>query len=132
MLSKEKTRRKYSPEFKLSVIMDMRENNLSYNETVRKYELGSVESGGARYMLRRWERVYLEEGEKGFMADRTVRNPKGRPRKESLPTNSKGDDAAEIRRLKARNLYLEAEVEYLKKLSALVQAEEQAKNKKPK
>ena len=28
---------KYSPEFKIAVIMDMRENHLSYRETVRKY-----------------------------------------------------------------------------------------------
>ena len=27
----------YSSEFKLCVIMDMREHNLSYSETVRKY-----------------------------------------------------------------------------------------------
>lgn len=28
---------KYSPEFKVSVIIDMREHGLSYHETVRKY-----------------------------------------------------------------------------------------------
>ena len=27
----------YSPEFKISVIMDMREHKLGYNETIRKY-----------------------------------------------------------------------------------------------
>ena len=27
----------YSPEFKISVILDMRNNHLSYSETVRKY-----------------------------------------------------------------------------------------------
>ena len=29
--------KKYSPEFKLSVILDMRNNHLGYGETVRKY-----------------------------------------------------------------------------------------------
>ena len=29
--------KKYSAEFKISVIMDMREHHLGYNETVRKY-----------------------------------------------------------------------------------------------
>lgn len=29
--------RKYSPEFKISCIIDMREHNLTYNETARKY-----------------------------------------------------------------------------------------------
>ena len=37
MSRKGSKQRKYSAEFKLSVIMDMREHNLSYRETVRKY-----------------------------------------------------------------------------------------------
>ena len=28
---------KYSPEFKIAVIMDMRENHMTYSDTVRKY-----------------------------------------------------------------------------------------------
>ncbi len=61
--------KKYSPKFKLSVILDKRENNLAYIETVRKYSLGKIESGGARQMLQRWERKYLEEGYEGLMKD---------------------------------------------------------------
>ena len=34
---KKKINAKYSPEFKISVIMDMRKNHLGYMETVRKY-----------------------------------------------------------------------------------------------
>lgn len=34
---------KYSPEFKLSVILDMRENYLGYRETVRKYWNTTIE-----------------------------------------------------------------------------------------
>ena len=30
-------KKKYSPEFKIGVILDMRENRLGYRETVRKY-----------------------------------------------------------------------------------------------
>ena len=37
MERKKKHNTKYSPEFKKSVIMDMRENHLAYRETVRKY-----------------------------------------------------------------------------------------------
>ena len=58
--------KKYSPEFKLSVILDMRENQLGYCETVRKYNLGPVETGGARDTLQRWQRKYLEEGYEGL------------------------------------------------------------------
>ena len=46
MSRKKKINTKYSPEFKLSVIMDMRENHLSYRETARKYNIGSNESQG--------------------------------------------------------------------------------------
>ena len=37
MAKKGSEQKRYSAEFKISVIMDMRENHLSYRETVRKY-----------------------------------------------------------------------------------------------
>ena len=37
MSREKKFNTRYSAEFKISVIMDMRENHLSYRETVRKY-----------------------------------------------------------------------------------------------
>ena len=36
----------YSAEFKIGVIMDMREHHLGYCETARKYELGDPNLGG--------------------------------------------------------------------------------------
>ena len=39
MKERKRTNKKYSPEFKLSVILDMRNNNLGYNETMRKYNI---------------------------------------------------------------------------------------------
>ena len=83
----EKTGRKnknYSPEFKISVIMDMRERRLGYCETVRKYCLGSVQSGAAIAMLHRWERIFLEEGAEGLMKERRGKSngsKQGRPPK---------------------------------------------------
>lgn len=41
MSKKEQIYKKYSPEFKLCVIIDMRENRLGYRETARKYDLVS-------------------------------------------------------------------------------------------
>ena len=113
----------YSAEFKISVIMDMRKNHLGYCETVRKYGLGSTQSGGAINTLHRWERIYLEEGATGLMAERRGRKSTGRPRKKPLDKCVEEDLIAENQRLKM-------EIEYLKKLSALVLAEEQEKNKK--
>ena len=119
--------RSYSAEFKIGVIMDMREHRLGYNETVRKYNLGKTETGTARGNLKRWERIYLEEGAEGLMKERRGRacaasgTRKGRPPK--LDPKVEEDLIAENQRLRM-------EIEYLKKLSALVLAEEQKSGKR--
>ena len=120
-------RKKYSPEFKIRVIMDMREHRLGYHETVRKYELGNDQTGGARAMLQRWERIFLEEGAEGLMKERRGRaskasgSNKGRPPK--LDKKVEEDLIAENQRLRM-------EIEYIKKLSALVLADEQKNGKR--
>ena len=117
----------YSPEFKICVIMDMQDHRLSYSQTVRKYNLGPVESGGARAMLQRWERIFLEEGAEGLMKERRGRASKasgcnkGRPPK--LDKKVEEDLIAENQRLRM-------EIEYIKKLSALVLADEQKNGKR--
>ena len=50
---------KYSPEFKISVIMDMREHGLSYKATMRKYFSDFPTKN--YYFLKQWERIYLSE-----------------------------------------------------------------------
>lgn len=62
---------KYSPEFKIAVIMDMRENHMTYSDTVRKYWGVETKTDCSRFRsrLRLWERIYLEEGAAGFMTD---------------------------------------------------------------
>ena len=126
----------YSPEFKLCVILDMRENHLSYHETVRKYNLGDPNQGGARNNVKRWERIYLEEGEVGLFIERRGRTTKmensnkGKSRKKTLNPQVENDLIAENQRLKEKLYYAEMELEYLKKLSALVLAEEQENGKK--
>ncbi len=131
MRKKGRKNRKYSPEFKMSVIMDMCENHLGYRETARKYKLGNNVCQGKNLAIK-WERIYLEEGAAGFMVERRGQGSKGRPRKKPLDKEIENDLIAENQRLKERNQYLEAELEYIKKLSALVQAEEQKNGKKPK
>ena len=131
-MQRKKHNTKYSPEFKLSVIMDMRENRLSYSETARKYGLVKNSMGGAMETLHRWERIYLEEGAAGFMTERRGRKSTGRPRKQPLDKSVEEDLIAENQRLRERNEYLEAELEYLKKLDALVREREQRSGKKPK
>ena len=132
MERKKKNNTKYSPEFKINVILDMRENCLGYRETVRKYWGHNVIEENYKNRIKSWERIYLEEGAEGFMKERRGRSGKGgRPRKTPLPTEVENDLIAENQRLKERNQYLEMEIAYLKKLDALVRAEEQKNGKKP-
>ena len=121
---------KYSPEFKLSVIMDMQESPMSYHDVVKKYHLGNPEEGGSRAMVKRWERIYLEEGIDGLAKRKTgwatkMDNPKkGRPKKQAKIEKGSPN---ELEKLRERVYYLEAENEYLKKLNALIQEEEAQK-----
>ena len=76
MERKKKHNTKYSPEFKISVIMDMRENHLAYRETARKYKLGNSVCQGKNLAIK-WERIYLEEGAEGLMEERRGRKSAG-------------------------------------------------------
>ena len=120
--------KKYSSEFKIRVIMDMREHHLGYRETVRKYwDVRQGEEENYKNIVKRWERIFLEEGAEGLMKERRGRackasgSNKGRPPK--LERKVEEDLIAENQRLRM-------EIEYLKKLSALVLAEEQKNGKK--
>ena len=117
----------YSPEFKIGVIMDMREHFLAYRETVRKYWGTKSRSEEDRYLktLKGWERIFLEEGAEGLMKERRGKsNTSGRcGRPPKLDSKVEEDLIAENQRLRM-------EIEYLKKLSALVLAEEQKNGKK--
>ena len=117
--------RKYSTEFKMCVIIDIREHHLSYREAVRKYWEGSKgQETNFIKQIQRWERIFIEEGAEGLMKERRGKSygsKKGRPPK--LDRKVEEDLIAENQRLRM-------EIEYLKKLSALVLAEEQKNGKK--
>ena len=124
MDKKGEKQKSYSAEFKVRVIMDMREHRLSYYETACKYGIITKSMGGAISTLQRWDRIFLEEGAEGLMKERRGKSygsKKGRPPK--LDKKVEEDLIAENQRLRM-------EIEYLKKLSALVLAEEQKNGKK--
>ena len=121
-----KKQKKYSSEFKIRVIMDMREHHLGYKETVRKHwDISKGQEDNYKNIVKRWERIFLEEGAEGLMKERRGKNnisgKRGRPPK--LDKKVEEDLIAENQRLRM-------EIEYLKKLSALVLAEEQKNGKK--
>ena len=119
----------YSAEFKINAIMDMREHRLSYRETAKKHRLVNKSEGGAINTLQRWERIYLEEGAEGLMKERRGRAcSAGGTRKGRSPKLDKKVEEDLI----AENQRLRMEIEYLKKLSALVLAEERENGKKQK
>jgi hypothetical protein len=117
--------KKHSAEFKIGVIMDMREHHLGYAETMRKY-FPERESKNIS-IIQKWERIFLEEGAEGLMKERRGRacaasgTRKGRPPK--LDKKLEEDLIAENQRLRM-------EIEYLKKLDALVQKRLQEEKKK--
>ena len=84
---------------------------MGYRETARQFEI----SDDKRVAV--WERIYLEEGPKGFGIERRGRSSKGRPPKQ-LPK-----ELEEVQRLRAEN-------EYLKNLQALVLEDERRQRKK--
>ena len=117
--------KKHSAEFKIGVIMDMREHHLGYAETMRKYFPERKSKNIS--MIQKWERIFLEEGAEGLMKERRGRacaasgTRKGRPPK--LDKKLEEDLIAENQRLRM-------EIEYLKKLDALVQKRLQEEKKK--
>ncbi|MEE1503450.1 MAG: helix-turn-helix domain-containing protein [Acutalibacteraceae bacterium] len=128
MAKKGTIQQKYSAEFKIGVIMDMREHHMGYRETVRKYwDVSKGQEHNYHKQVQRWERIYLEEGAEGLMKDRRGRacsasgTRKGRPPK--LDKKVEEDLIAENQRLRM-------EIEYLKKLDALVQKRLQEERKK--
>ena len=128
MAKKGTIQQKYSAEFKIGVIMDMREHHMGYRETVRKYwDVSKGQEANYKNAVQRWERIYLEEGAEGLMKERRGRacsasgTRRGRPPK--LDKKVEEDLIAENQRLRM-------EIEYLKKLDALVQKRLQEERKK--
>ena len=119
MAKKGQEYKNYSAEYKLNVIMAMQEHRLGYVETARKYDIPNYR------VIQRWERIFLEEGVEGLMKERRGRacaasgTKKGRPPK--LDSKVEEDLIAENQRLRM-------EIEYLKKLDALVREREEREN----
>ncbi len=111
--------KKYTGEFKQMVVETIQKEHMSYGEAARRFEVRSDTQ------IRRWERIYLEEGPEGLYVERRGRSSKGGGRPpQQLKPEVEEDLIAEVQRLRAENAYL-------KKLRALIQEEErQGKGRK--
>ena len=106
--------------------MDMREHRLGYREVVRKYwDITKGQEINYVKVVKRWERIFLEEGADGLMKERRGKASAAKCRTSKLDPQVTEDLIAENQRLRM-------EIEYLKKLSALVLAEEQKSGKRRK
>ncbi len=118
---------RYSASTKLSVLRHMWENDLSYAQVSAHFDIRSQSAVGA------WERSYQAGG-----FDALEPRPIGRPKKmhdpkkndESAPVA--GEEARTREELLVENRRLRMELEYLKKLDALVQSTKAAQHKKRK
>lgn len=106
--------KRYSGEFKQMVVETMRNQGLGHKETERRFDLPHKRAAS-------WERIYLEEGPEGLYVERRGRASSNsgsiKGRKPNLDKKVEEDLIAENQRLRA-------EVDYLKKLNALVLEEE--------
>jgi transposase len=109
----------YTAEFKLSVLQHLWDNELSYGQAATLF---NIRNHG---VLSVWERDYRSGG-----LDALKSRPRGRPKKMAAPTTKpepSGDDEKRSREeLLAEVQHLRMENAYLKKLRALVQAQQKA------
>jgi transposase len=106
--------KKYTGEFKQKVLETMQAEGLSFKETARQFEINDRQ-------VRDWERIRLERGAEGLYVERRGRGSTGRPPKQM--------DKKVEEDLIAENQRLRAEIDYLKKLNALVSERVQREKK---
>jgi transposase len=114
----------YDVQFRMSVLTYMWQEDLPYRQVAAIFD---IRSPGC---IAQWERQYHDGG-----MDALAPRPRGRRKTMTRPTPDKPtEDSAPDERTREQllkeNEYLRAEVAYLKKLDALLQAKKQAAQKK--
>jgi transposase len=114
----------YDAQFRMSVLRHMWQQNLSQQQVAAMFDIRCPGH------IARWERQYHDGG-----IDALAPRPRGRRKKmtqpdHEKPTEESAPDERTREQLLKENEYLRAEVAYLKKLDALLQAKKQAAQKK--
>ena len=115
-----KNGKKYDGAFKKYVVEYMHANHLSLNETSNYFNLGH------HNVVKKWERIYYEEGPQALCEEHRGKNRKNmssRPKKEKNSKEVEKDLIARIQQLEMEN-------EDLKKLNDLVQERIKQESKK--
>jgi len=114
-----KERSRYSAEFKLQVLERMRQENLSQTQMQALLDIRGTGTIG------RWQRQYHEGGFPALLPRPKGRRPGMSTSKPAEPTPLESESDTRTReQLLKENEYLRAEVAYLKKLDALIRAEQ--------
>jgi len=122
-LSKKSAR--YSADFKMSVLNHMWKEELSCRQVAALFDLR-----GGHGVVTRWERQYNEGGLDALKPKvRGCREMTGIP-KPTIVHPVLNDDVRTLEQIRKENEYLRAEVAYLKKLDALVQAQKSVAQKR--
>lgn len=106
----------YSADFKLKVILEMRNKYLSLSETCVQFKIPSMGT------LMKWIAIYDSDGPPGLALDRRGKH-KAMPKKSKKALTQEEELLEELADLKAENAYL-------KKLHALVQSEKEKEEKR--
>lgn len=111
----------YRQEFKLGVVNAYKENGLSLRDCCLQFNIPTQST------VLSWVRKYEQLGLNG------LREQKGRPttmKKKKPVSKKKAEPLTRLEELERENLYLRAEIDFLKKLDALTQEKQTQQKKK--
>lgn len=124
MKKKKKNTRLWSGEFKLKVVLDIIDNELSFSQAARKYNMYLTSGTLNDTLPARWVYQYRLYGKERFF--QTPKDYRKNPARKFPKPSKEVEDNLEL-----KVKHLEMELEYIKKLSALIQKVEQtSKNTK--
>lgn len=104
----------FTPDFKIRAVKE----NFNRKGPVQifiehGFDLQLIGSDKPKECLKRWRKTFNEFGEDGFLTERRGKGSTGRPSSKQLTVEES------LKKAEARIKYLEAELEFLKKLDAL-------------
>lgn len=112
----------YSPEFKVKAVEESAKGKGAQQIFVEHgFDLSIIGAKKPKHCIERWRGTFQKYGEEGFYTERRGKGATGRPSSKDLSIKDK------LKKAEARIAYLEAELDFVKKLDEL---ERQAKKKK--